>query len=131
MTTVEPPLAGPLRACARGFYPDEAGIGLLIDHATFLRRDDFREQFIEVDSSTGDPTELATVNWLDAIDALESGGLCCSNGEEKILRLAASLVDGLPVSLRDTLTGIDDRNTQFVIKAMLHATGHQQPHQIP
>jgi hypothetical protein len=35
------------------------------------------------------------------------------------------------VSLRDTLTGIDDRNTQFVIKAMLHATGHQKWHQIP
>jgi hypothetical protein len=35
------PLARPLRACARGIYPDEAAIELLIGHGTFLDRDDF------------------------------------------------------------------------------------------
>ena len=35
------PLARSLRACARGIYPDEAAIELLIGHGTFLDRDDF------------------------------------------------------------------------------------------
>lgn len=63
--------------------------------------------------------------------ALDPGELQCSSGEEKILRLAASLADGLPVSLRGTLTGIDERNTKLVIKARLHVTGHQKRDQIP
>jgi hypothetical protein len=72
MTPDEPPLAGPLRACAQGIYPDEAGIGLLIDHATFLRRQDFREHFIDVDSRDrgGRRADPATA-------------LRCSSGEEK------------------------------------------------
>src|SRR5258708_3480382 len=36
-----PPLAGQLRAWARGISPDEAGVELLISHATFLPRADF------------------------------------------------------------------------------------------
>ena len=33
------PLARSLRACARGIYPDEAAVELLIGHGTFLHRD--------------------------------------------------------------------------------------------
>ncbi|MGH3224522.1 MAG: hypothetical protein ACRDPY_38550 [Streptosporangiaceae bacterium] len=35
------PLHAALRAWARGIYPDEAGVELLIGHATFLHRSDF------------------------------------------------------------------------------------------
>ena len=42
-----------------------------------------------------------------------------------MLRLAASLAAGIPVNLRDALTGIDDRNIQLVIKAVLHASGQR------
>lgn len=40
-----------------------------------------------------------------------------------MLRLAASLAGGIPVSLRDTLTGIDDHGIALVIQAVLRASG--------
>ena len=43
-----------------------------------------------------------------------------------MLRLAASLADGIPVDLRDALTGIDDHNINLVITAVLHASGKRQ-----
>jgi ADP-ribose pyrophosphatase YjhB (NUDIX family) len=121
--TGEPPLAGPLRAWARGIYPDEAGVELLIGHATFLLRADFTARFISTTSSSNG-TDLAAVDWLAAITALGTG-LPCSGGEQRMLRLAASLAGGIPVSLRDTLAGIDDHGIQLVIKAVLHASGQQ------
>jgi len=45
--------------------------------------------------------------------------------------LAASLAAGTPVSLRDTLTGIDHRNIELVITAVLHAWGQRPEPQIP
>jgi hypothetical protein len=39
-----------------------------------------------------------------------------------MLRLAASLADGIPVSLCDTLPGIDRRNASLVAKAVAHIT---------
>ena len=66
----EPPLAGPLRAWARGIYPDEAAVELLISHATFLRRVDFTSRFISTHAS-GDGTVLAAIDWTAAITALD------------------------------------------------------------
>jgi ADP-ribose pyrophosphatase YjhB (NUDIX family) len=119
----EPPLAGPLRAWARGIYPDEAAVELLISHATFLRRADFTGRCIST-SASGDGTSLAAVDWPAAITAL-ADGLPCSGGEQRMLRLAASLGDGIPVNLRHALTGIDDHGIQFVAEAVLHASGHR------
>jgi hypothetical protein len=42
-----------------------------------------------------------------------------------MLRLAASLAGGIPVNLRDALTGIDGRGIQLVVQAVLHASGHR------
>jgi hypothetical protein len=100
-----------LRACARGIYPLEAGAGLLISHATFLHREDFRDRFVHLGTSiTDDATAMAEIDWPAAISALDARDLPCSGGEERILRLAASIADGIPVSLRDTLTGIATSN---------------------
>jgi ADP-ribose pyrophosphatase YjhB (NUDIX family) len=117
------PLAGQLRAWARGIYPDEAGVELLIGHAVFLHRADFTSGFITTPASS-DGTPLAVIDWPAAITALEAG-LPCSGGEQRMLRLAASLAGGIPVNLRDTLTGIDDHGIQLVINAVLHASGHR------
>ena len=119
----EPPLAGPLRAWARGICPDEAAVELLISHATFLRRDDFTSRLISTHAS-GDGTVLAAVDWTAAITALDDS-LPCSGGEQRMLRLAASLGDGTPVNLRDALTGIDYHGIQLVIQAVPHAAGHR------
>lgn len=119
----EPPLAGLLRAWARGIYPDEAGVELLIGHDVFLHRADFTSRFVGTPVSS-DGTSLAVIDWPAAITALDDS-LPCSGGEQRMLRLAASLAGGIPVNLRDALTGIDDCGIQLVIKAVQHASGRR------
>jgi ADP-ribose pyrophosphatase YjhB (NUDIX family) len=121
----DPPLADQLRAWARGIYSDEAGVELLIGHAVFLHRADFTSRFITTPASS-DGTPLAVIDWPAVIAALD-GSLPCSGGENRMLRLAASLAAGIPVSLRDALTGIDGRGIQLVVQAVLHASGHRPP----
>jgi energy-coupling factor transporter ATP-binding protein EcfA2 len=58
-----------------------------------------------------------------AITALAAGSLPCSGGERRILQLAASLAAGTPVSLRDTVTGIDQDNAARLLTAIRHAAG--------
>jgi hypothetical protein len=133
MTAVDPPgntkaaLHTALRACARGIYPLEAGVELIIAHASWLRRNDFHSQFVHTATSITNGAKLAEIDWHAAITALDRDQLPSSGGEQRMLRLAASIASGIPVSLRDTLTGIDHRNTQLVITAVLHASG-QRPY---
>jgi ADP-ribose pyrophosphatase YjhB (NUDIX family) len=93
-TGVDLPWAEPLRAHACGLYAVEAAAELLINHVTWLRRDAFTSRFLH--STLGHPP-MAYINWADAITALESGQLPRSSGEARILRLAASIADGIPV----------------------------------
>jgi hypothetical protein len=117
-------LTAALQACAAGIYPLEAGTELLIGNGTFLRRDDFTSRFINRGTSITDgTTPMAAIDWDAAITALQTGELPCSGGERRILLLSASLADGIPVDLRDTVTGLDDRNTALVLTAIRHATG--------
>jgi hypothetical protein len=118
-----------LRACACGIYPDEAAIELIIANDTFLHRDDFTRHIITGEyGHRGSMTMHAAIDWTAAALALTAGALPCSGGERRILRLAASLAAGLPADLRDTLTGIDDRNLALVIDAFRHASGQRPPH---
>jgi len=64
---------------------------------------------------------MAAIDWDAAAAALTSGGLPCS-GERRILQLSASLADGIPVSLRDTVIGLDG-NIARLVTAILHASG--------
>lgn len=119
MTTDE--LAAALRACAAGLYPLEAGVALLAGSGAFLHRPDFVGRFIEHGTSGG--TALAAVDWDAAVTALNVGELPCSGGERRVLLLSASLAAGIPADLRDAATGLDDRNIQHLIAAILHASG--------
>ena len=74
---------------------------------------------------------MAEIDWPASISTLDARDLPCSGGEERMLRLAASLAAGIPVSLRDTLTGIDHRNIELVITAVLHASGQRPAPEIP
>jgi hypothetical protein len=114
-------LVAALRACAAGLYPLEAGTELLISNGTFLHRDDFTTRFITY--GTSDSIPIAAIDWDAAITALNGSGLPCSGGERRILLLSASLAGGTPVSLRDTVTGIDHDNTTRLLTAIRHATG--------
>ena len=124
-------LTAALRACAAGFYPSEAGTGLLISHGGFLDRPDFGAFIHAGTSITDGATAMAEIDWPAAISTLDARHLPCSGGEERMLRLAASLAGGIPVSLRDTLTGIDRRNIELVITAVLHAWGQRPEPEIP
>src|SRR5258707_3991780 len=114
-------LAESLRACARGIYPDEAAIELLICHDTFLRRGDFTRH-ITTGDHRGNGAARAAIDWAAATTALDAGALPCSGGERRILRLAASLAAGLPADLPHIFTCLDDRNLTLAINAFIHAS---------
>lgn len=114
----DPPLAGPLRNHAHGMCALQAGTELFIRHSTWLLRHDFRDRFVHLDTSLTNDTELATIDWSAAITALDTGDLPCSGGEGRMLRVVASLIAGIPVDLRDTLTGLDARNLHLVSQAV-------------
>ena len=117
-------VATALRNCASGLYAAQAGVALLVSHGTFLHRYDFTSRFIEHD--TNGATPMAAIDWEAAITALDNGGLPCSGGERRILQLAASLAAGTPVSLHDTVTGLDDANIALFITAIGHASGNDR-----
>jgi hypothetical protein len=52
-------------------------------------------------------------------------GFCCSGGERRILLLSTSLAAGTPVSLRDTITSLDENNIARLITAIRHAAGRR------
>jgi hypothetical protein len=87
-----------------------------------LHRDDFTSRFMEHGTSGGIP--MAAIDWEAAISALQVGELPCSGGERRILQLAASLAAGSPVSLRDTVTGLDAINAARFLIAIRHAAGN-------
>jgi hypothetical protein len=118
-------LPAALRAHARGLHCHEAAVELLISHARWLRRDDFRHNFLHIAPGLIDGTPMAPIDWPEAITALDRGQLPCSGGEARMLRLAASLADGIPVDLQDALTGLDHHNAELVSHAIKHATGHR------
>jgi hypothetical protein len=62
---------------------------------------------VDIGTSTTDGiTPMAAIDWPTAITALDEGGLPASGGERRVLRLAASLADGIPVDLRDELLAV-------------------------
>jgi hypothetical protein len=117
-------LASALRAHARGLYCIEAAVELLIGHQSWLRRDDFTTTLIQMSPKLTNGATLAHVDWPAAITALDTGQLPCSGGEGRMLRIAASVADGIPADLRDALTGLDTTNTTLVTQAITHAAGH-------
>jgi hypothetical protein len=122
----EPSLAAALRACAAGLYPSEAAAELLIA-TTWPRRDDFRDRFIRAGTSITDGTTLmAVTDWAAAITALSAGELPCS-AVRRLLRLAASLGDGIPLDLQDALTSLDNASIDLVTTAIRHAAGRRPP----
>jgi hypothetical protein len=119
-------LAEALRACAKGILTAEASAALIIDCGGWLHREDFTRAFVETGTSISDGTTLmAVIDWPAAIAALDAGELPCGSGEHHMLRLAASIADGIPVSLSDALTSIDHRNANLLATAVLHANGQR------
>ncbi len=112
-----------MRAGAAGLYCAVAAVELLIGHGWWLHRDDFVAGFVEVVAALGDGMPMAFVDWSRATACLERGRLACSSGEGQVLRLCASLAEGVPVDLAEALTSLDAPMVVLAARAVLHAGG--------
>ena len=121
-------LPAALRASAAGLLAPEAAVNLLIGHRYWLTRPDFAAEYIGTFPGITDGTAMAAVCWPEAIAALDRGHLAGSGSENRILRLAASLADGIPVDLQDALSSLDDTNLEHVVTAIRHAAGRRPDH---
>lgn len=120
----KPGLAAAVRAGAAGLYSLEAACELVIGTG-WLHRDDFARFISTGTSLTDGVTELAHIDWQAAITSREAGLLPCSSGENRILRLAASIADGIPVDLNEALSGLDQARISLVVRAVRHANGQR------
>lgn len=107
-----------VRAWARGLQPLEAGAELLIrqgkavyDGAPWL-----------VEHSDGAAIDVDTLLY-------ESG--VWSGSEQRIVHIAASLLDGRAVDLNGDIPGLDTRNLALVLAAIAHAGGISSMHPWP
>jgi hypothetical protein len=117
-------LAAMLRAGARGVHADEAAAELLVAHGHWTGHGEFVRRFAWVqDCADLAGVPVAGIDWQAAAGGLGTGGLACSASEADVLRLAASLGGGAPVSLRAVLGGLDHVNIALVARAVLHANG--------
>ncbi|MGO1850861.1 hypothetical protein [Microbacterium sp.] len=103
-----------LRAWARGMQPLEAATELLIrtggaePHFPWILHD-----------GTQDSPWVAFDDIPDAIGAY-------SGGEQRILRIAASLGSDSPVVLGDEISGLDCDSLRLVLAAVAHASGQHE-----
>ena len=105
-----------VREWARGMYPLEAGAELLIRQGRVIY-----EGAPWLDDLGRTPRMVS----VDAGKLLEgTGGL--SGGEQRIVRIAASLLDGTPVNLSDEVTGLDRESLLLVLAAIAHANGSHE-----
>ena len=115
-------LAALIEATAAGMLADTAAAGLIISHGHFLHDPAFR-RIIATGSPVTDGQPFAVIRWNAAVTALENGHLPCSGSERSVLLIAASLAEGIPVSLRHCLGSLDRRNIALVTDAITTANG--------
>lgn len=103
-----------VRAWARGIYPAEAGAELLLRAGLaaagpWLRR-----------------AEATGGLWLDADLITDDTIGRLSGGQQRILRIAASLLGGAPVNLYEEVPGLDRDHLALVLAAIAHAGGSHE-----
>ena len=112
-----------LRAQAAGLYLSEAAVELLIGQQRWLCRNDFVARFVRVCPNLAGDGALALVSWRPAVRALAAGRLPCSDSQGHLLRIAASIAEGVPVNLNECLSTLDAANIRLVADAVSHANG--------
>ena len=115
--TVEHTAAG-LRAWAKGIYPLEAGVELLI--RTSGGR--FASSALPWIRAGEDPGWW----WVDVDQFTEDALAAYSGGETRVLRIAAALLGGRPVNLYQDIPGQDRDHVQLVLAAIAHASGSHE-----
>lgn len=106
-----------LRHWAKGIYPLEAGIEVLTRA--------FSGRFTAAGYPWVQPTDDGSYFLdVDQLNADTTGAL--SGGEQRVLRIVASLLGGAPVNLYEDLPGLDREHVQLVLAAVAHASGSHQ-----
>lgn len=104
-----------LRVWARGMYPLEAGVELLI-----------RTGLAQPWQPWIKPTDRPDMYWVD-VDQLHDDMIGpYSGGQIRLLHIAASLLDGAPVNLHRDIAGLDRGNLELVLAAIAHAGGSHE-----
>ncbi|HEY8722185.1 hypothetical protein [Pengzhenrongella sp.] len=108
-----------LRAWARGLYPLEAAVEVLLAHRGWLHRADFRRATLRI--SDGRPSCVG-IDWAAA--AQFAGRAPASGSEIAMLRIAISIA-GREIyrPLGDLLSGLDAANITIVLNAIAHTAG--------
>ncbi|AGW85580.1 hypothetical protein BLAC_07045 [Bifidobacterium animalis subsp. lactis ATCC 27673] len=106
-------LASALRAWARSSYPTEAGTELLIRSGRAIYE--------------GAPwiTKYGSHAAIDPQALLAHTG-AWSGGEQRLIRIAASLLGGEPANLAEDIPGLDRHSTDLVLAAIAHAAGSHE-----
>jgi hypothetical protein len=115
-------LADAVRAWAKGWLPTEAAAELLIEHRSWLERDDFLRAAVTVEWEPFRGREIAAVDFAAAAEAVQ-GALPCSDGERQVLLVAAGIAAGVPVDLREAALCMDAVNAARAARALCHAAG--------
>lgn len=118
-------LAVALGARVKGRFAGEAVVELLISLCRWLARRDFAAVAIAGgrDGVTG--RAVVWIYWEAAMAALSAGGLPCATSEAKVLAIAASIAAGLPVTLGQMMSGLDECAAVAVAGAVLHVAGRR------
>lgn len=113
--------AGWLAAGAAGLLAETAAAMLLAEHGTWLENAAFTSRYIDIaDDVPGAPDDTAAgVRWRAAITGLHRQP--ASAAEKAVLRIAASIAAGIPVSLHDCLASLDQSALRAVLRAIAHA----------
>lgn len=104
----------------------EAAVRLLVEHGTWLERDDFAH-FIELDGPDNEGEFVARVSWRRVQASLqgrpEPGDtiLTSSGPASRILAIAASFGGGMPVDLRDVTSHLAPADSECVLDAVRRA----------
>lgn len=107
-----------LRRWAKGMYALEAGVELLVGA--------FGGRFANPEQPWVQQGDHPGWWWIDADQMTEDNYSALSGGETRMLRIAASLLDGAPVDLSRSLPGLDREHVQLVLAAIAHASGSDE-----
>ncbi|HLK79687.1 MAG TPA: hypothetical protein VKU77_39310 [Streptosporangiaceae bacterium] len=124
--------AGWLAAGAAGLTAETAAVTLLAEHGTWLERPSFTSRCIDiaddVPEQAGTSGYAAGIRWRAAITGISRHG--ATGTEQAILRIAASIAAGIPVSLHDCLGSLDTPALAAVLRAIAHANSGWRGHDL-
>lgn len=111
-----------LRNWARDDRHCEAAVELLIDHGHWPAMLDNADLLTRWNDNKAYARPMLAVA-LRRLDDPNEHEMFASSSEEKVLEIAASLVEGAPIKLSYVLTGLDRGNQKRVTEAVMRAVG--------